>query len=55
MREGRWEGRLTVELRCRPGAGGNGEDIRIMGKEYLYQWSGREWQLYQYSSWRAVR
>ena len=55
MREGRWEGRLTVELRCRPGAAGNGEDIRIMGKEYLYQWSGREWQLYQYSSWRAVR
>jgi hypothetical protein len=55
MREGRWEGRLTVELRCRSDAVGSGEEIRTMGKEYLYQWSGREWQLYQYSSWRAVR
>jgi hypothetical protein len=55
VREGRWEGRLTVELRCRPGAAGSGEEIRIMGKEYLYQWSGRAWQLYQYSSWREVR
>jgi hypothetical protein len=55
MREGRWEGRLTVELRCRPDAAGSGEEIRTMGKEYLYQWSGRDWQLYQYSSWRAVR
>lgn len=55
MREGRWEGRLTVELRCRADAAGSGEEIRTMGKEYLYQWSGRDWQLYQYSSWRAVR
>ena len=55
VREGRWEGRLTVELRCRPGTGGSGEGIRTMGKEYLYQWSGREWRLYQYSSWRDVR
>jgi hypothetical protein len=55
VREGRWEGRLTVELRCRSGATGSGEGISTLGKEYLYQWSGREWQLYQYSSWRAVR
>jgi len=50
VREGVWEARLTVELRCRsPGGGG----IRTMGKEYLYQWSGREWKLYQHSWWRA--
>ena len=55
VNEGRWEGRLTVELRCRSGAAGSGEGIRTMGKEYLYQWSGREWRLYQYSSWRTVR
>ena len=54
VREGRWEGRLTVELRCRGDAAGSSE-IRTMGKEYLYQWSGRDWQLYQYSSWRSVR
>jgi len=53
--EGRWEGRLTVELRCRSAATANDEGIRTMGKEYLYQWSGREWRLYQYSSWREVR
>ena len=55
VREGRWEGRLTVELRCRSGAAGSGDVVRTMGKEYLYQWSGREWRLYQYSSWREVR
>ena len=53
MRDGRWEGRLTLELRCRsPGAAG-GEKIRTMGKEYLYQWSGRAWQLYQHAWFRA--
>ena len=55
MREGRWEGRLTVELRCRSPAAPSGEGIRTMGKEYLYQWSGRAWQLYQFSWWRAER
>jgi hypothetical protein len=55
MRDGRWEGRLTLELRCRaPGVAG-GEKIRTMGKEYLYQWSGRAWQLYQHAWWRAER
>ena len=49
--EGRWEGRLTVELRCRSPDG----TLRTLGKEYLYQWSGRAWQLYQYSSWRDMR
>jgi hypothetical protein len=54
MRDGRWEGRLTVEVRCRsPGA--SGEGIRTMGKEYLYQWSGRAWLLYQYGWWRSER
>lgn len=49
MQDGHWEGRLTVELRCRsPGAGSSG-GVRIMGKEYLYQWSGHEWKLYQFA------
>jgi hypothetical protein len=55
MREGVWEGRLTVELRCRSPAAGSGGGIRTMGKEYLYQWSGREWKLYQHAWWRAER
>jgi len=52
VREGVWEGRFWLELRCRS-PGGTG--IRTMGKEYLYQWSGREWKLYQHSWWRAER
>lgn len=55
VREGVWEGRLTVELRCRSTAAGRGGGITTMGKEYLYQWSGREWRLYQHSWWRADR
>jgi len=57
VRENKWEGRLTVELRCRsPGAAGaSAERIRTMGKEYLYQWSGRAWQLYQFGWWREER
>ena len=51
MREGRWEGRITVELRCRPSAAGEG--IRTMGKEYLYEWDGRAWRLYQHAWWRS--
>jgi hypothetical protein len=54
VREGKWEGRLSVELRCRSPAA-SGERIRTMGKGYLYQWSGRAWQLYQFSWWRAER
>jgi len=50
--DGRWEGRLTMEVRCRSPAG-NAGGIRTMGKEYLYQWSGREWKLYQFSWLRA--
>ena len=49
--EGRWEGRLMVELRCRsPGADGG---VRILGKAYLYQWNGRAWEMYQHSWTRA--
>ena len=55
MHDGRWEGRLTVELRCRSAPAGSGGGIRTMGKEYLYQWSGRAWQLYQHAWWRAER
>jgi hypothetical protein len=50
VREGVWEGRLTVELRCRSPGG-----IRTMGKAYLYQWSGREWTMYQHSWWHSGR
>jgi len=53
MLDGRWEGRLTVELRCRSPAAGSGGGIRTMGKEYLYQWSGSAWRMYQHSWWRA--
>jgi len=53
--EGRWEGRLTVELRCRSPVGAGGDGIRILGKEYLYQWTGHAWAMYQHSSLRAVR
>ena len=53
--EGRWEGRLTVELRCRPPGANSRDEIRILGKEYLYQWSGRAWQMYQHSWLRAGR
>ena len=52
MRDGLWEGRLTVELRCRPPGAGSGR-VTTMGKEYLYQWSGRAWELYQHSWWRG--
>ena len=55
VREGRWEGRLTVELRCRPPSPSGGGGIRTMGKEYLYQWDGRAWALYQHSWWGVAR
>ncbi|HEX6049697.1 MAG TPA: hypothetical protein VFZ21_10540 [Gemmatimonadaceae bacterium] len=52
VHDGRWEGRLIVELRCRsPG----GDGVRILGKEYLYQWSGSAWEMYQHSWLRAGR
>lgn len=50
MREGKWEGRIIVELRCRPSPGG---EVRTMGKEYLYDWDGRAWKLYQHAWWRS--
>ena len=55
MNEGRWEGRLTVEVRCRASGAGSGGGVRTMGKEYLYQWNGREWRLYQFAWLRADR
>ena len=55
MRDGVWEGRVTVELRCTLPAGAGRERIQTMGKEFLYQWSGRAWRLYQHSWWRAER
>ena len=55
MRDEQWEARLTVELRCRSPTAGSGGGIRTMGKEYLYQWTGRAWRLYQHSWRRAER
>lgn len=55
VRDGQWEGRITMEFRCRSEAAGRAGGIRTMGKEFLYQWSGRAWQLYQHSWWRAER
>ena len=52
VRDGVWEGRLLMEVRCRSGGAERGEAIRTMGKEYLYQWIGGAWRLYQFS-WRA--
>ncbi|HUQ83083.1 MAG TPA: hypothetical protein VM076_18170 [Gemmatimonadaceae bacterium] len=49
VREKRWEGRLLIELRCRSPDGAAGDGIRILAKEYLYQWSGRAWEMYQHS------
>lgn len=53
LRDGKWEGRLVVEVRCRSEGGGNSGGFRTLGKEYLYQWSGREWKLYQFAWLRA--
>jgi hypothetical protein len=53
VRDGVWEGRLLMEVRCRPGPAGSGETIRTMGKEYLYQWIGGAWRLYQFA-WRGT-
>ena len=50
--DGVWEGRLLMEVRCRSGGAGSVQPIRTMGKEYLYQWIGGTWRLYQFS-WRA--
>jgi hypothetical protein len=52
VRDGVWEGRLLMEVRCRSEGAGSVQPIRTMGKEYLYQWIGGAWRLYQFS-WRA--
>jgi hypothetical protein len=53
VRERVWEGRLTMELRCRSTPAG--KDVATLGKSYLYQWNGREWKMYQFSWWRSER
>ena len=53
VRDGIWEGRLLMEVRCQPGPAGSGDAIRTMGKEYLYQWIGGAWRLYQFA-WRGT-
>jgi len=49
VREGRWEGRVMVEVRCRSPVVAPGVGFRTLAKEYLYQWSGRAWEMYQHS------
>jgi hypothetical protein len=46
-REGRWEGRITVELSCRPLTGAASQRLRVLAKEFLFQWDGRAWTFYQ--------
>ena len=53
VQDGIWEGRLLMEVRCRSRGAGSGEAFRTMGKEYLYQWIGGGWRLYQFS-WRVT-
>ncbi len=50
VRDSIWEGRLTVEMRCRSLRG-----VETRGKEFLYQWRRGAWELYQHSWWRAER
>jgi hypothetical protein len=45
-REGRWEGRITVEVSCRQPPSST-KPLRIVAKEYLFQWDGRAWAFYQ--------
>ena len=45
--EGRWEGRITVELSCRQLTGGATESVRVVAREFLFQWDGRAWKMYQ--------
>ena len=52
-RDGRWEGRLAVDFRCYIGAMEPRGDLRVVGKEYLFQWTGTAWRLYQYA-WRRT-
>lgn len=52
-REGRWEGRLAVEFGCYIGGTGAPGDLRVVAKEYLYQWTGSRWRLYQFA-WRRT-
>jgi hypothetical protein len=53
VRDGVWEARLLMEVRCRPGPAGDGHAVRTSGKEYLYQWIGGTWRLYQFA-WRGT-
>jgi hypothetical protein len=53
LRDDRWEARLTVQFRCRVTAAGSSDALRVIAKEYLYQWTGSTWRLYQYA-WRRT-
>ena len=53
VHDGVWEGRLLMEVRCRSGPAASGTSIRTMGKEYLFQWIGGAWRLYQFA-WRGT-
>ena len=49
VQDGKWEGRLMVEVRCRSPDARGADHVRTMAKEYLYQWDGRVWRLYQFA------
>ena len=52
--EGRWEGRITAELSCRQLTGGATQSLRVVAREFLFQWDGRAWKLYQVGARRVA-
>lgn len=53
-REGRWEGRITVELSCRQPNGGGPPFLRVLAREFLFQWDGHAWTFYQVGTRRVT-
>ena len=52
-RDEQWEGRITIELSCRVLGEHGRAAIRTIATEYLCQWDGRAWALYQVASRRV--
>ena len=53
-RDGKWEGRMTLELSCRVVRADGRADVRTLAREYLCQWDGRAWRLYQVATRRIT-
>ena len=52
--DGKWEGRMTLELSCRLVRPDGGAGVRTVAREYLCQWDGRAWRLYQIATRRIT-